>query len=940
MTTVPWHAASTNAPDVVHNRFSLSIAFVFAAAVILLAACDRPSADSLLKDARISISKGNTKEAIIELKGALQQRPDFADARLVLGKALLDAGEVTSAIVELRKALDANLPTDQVIPPLTHAMLIERQYQMIIDQFGSLELKTAAAQATLQTNLAWAYMTLGNPGKAQSALQDALRSIPNFSAALALQARIAAHAHRTDEAIELIDRAVAEAPLDPQAWFQKGEILLLTKRDPKGATEAFRKALSIQPNHMPSRSGLISALLDQRDLKAAGEQWAELQKAMPENLQTAYLGAQLALASQDYKRATELIEQAAKGAPNNVSVLQLAGTIHLSNGALPQAERSLNHALALQPNSPLTRRNLAQTLLRMGQSTRAVAVLRPLIEANNGNPQTYALAGEANILDGNMDQARGNFEKAFSLDPENQSTRTYLTLAKLKTVGVQGTIAELEKIAASDKGTNADLALISMLIKSKNTGRALTAIDAVELKLPGNPLPVNLRGRVQLMRQDATAARASFERALAIDPMFVPAAASLANLDLSNNDLPAAKKRFEAVLAVDPKNLDAQLAMVKLRELERAPKSEISSRLTSAVKSDPTAPTPRLLLINHHLAQRDFSAALSAAQDATAALPDQADLTDALGRAQMMAGQSQLAIISFTKLSGLEPKSTRPHMRLAGVHVMDGKRASAEQSLRRALGVAPNFLEAQQSLVKIAMADKRPDDALLVARTVQAQRPNDSVGYDLEASIQLSRNNRAGAENVYLKAIKVRPRTNLAIKLHTMLSTGTPGPEAEKMATDWLTRHPKDVEFLAYLGDLAMVQGHYDKAEKQFKSLIALQPANAAALNNIALTLVKQGKPGAEDYAERALKLYPNNPGLMDTLATVLAAEKQLAKALDVQKQALKLAPNDPALRLNLAKIQVEAGDKAAAATELRTLEKLGTQFPAHAEVTRMLKQL
>ena len=940
MTTVPRRLATLNANHRTRPRLSPSLAFVALAVVILLIACGDPSADSFLEDARSSLAKGNSQEAIIQLKNALQQKPDLAEARLLLGKALLDDGEVQAAIVELRKAWDAKLSAEQVIPPLTQAMLAGRQYQMIIDEFGSLELKTPAAQADLKTQLAWAHMSLGNAGKAQAALQEALRTAPNHPPALVLQARIAAFSKHNDEAVELIDKALAAAPLDPQAWYQKGEILLLSKRDLKGAVEAFRKALSIRPNHLPSRSGLISALLEQRDLKTAGEQWAELQKSMPRHLQTAFLGAQLAFASEDYKRANELIEQVVKVVPENVSVLQLAGTIQLSSGALLQAERSLNHALSLQPNSPFTRHRLAQTLIRIGQPAKAVAVLRPLIDAKDSNPQTYALAGEAYILAGNLDQTRANFEKAVTLDPENQSNRTFLVLAKQNSIGLQGTVTELKNIAASDKGTNADLALISVLLMNRDTDRALIAIDAVERKLPGNPLPLNLRGRVQLTRQDVAAARASFERALAIDPVFVPAAASLANLDLAKNDTPAAKKRFEAVLATDPKNLDAQLAMVQLGELENAPKSEIISRLVSAIQSNPTEPTPRLLLINKHIAQRELSLAISAAQDATTALPDQTELIDALGRAQMMNGQSQLAITSFNKLVALEPKSTRPLLRLAGVQVMEGNRPAAEQSLRRALGLAPNLLEAQQSLVKIAMADKRPDDALLVARKVQEQRPNDSVGYDMEATIEISRNNRAGAENVYLKAIKARPRTHLAIKLHTLKSNDRQGAEADKMAADWLARYPKDLEFLGYLGDLAMVRGHYDKAETLFKSLAALQPGNAAALNNVAWTLVKQGKPGAQDYAERALKLYPNNPGLMDTLASVLAAEKQLTKALEVQKQALKLAPTDAAIRLNLAKLQLEAGDKAAASAELKTLEKLGPQFPAQAEVSRLLKTL
>ena len=55
-----------------------------------------------------------------------------------------------------------------------------------------------------------------------------------------------------------------------------------------------------------------------------------------------------------------------------------------------------------------------------------------------------------------------------------------------------------------------------------------------------------------------------------------------------------------------------------------------------------------------------------------------------------------------------------------------------------------------------------------------------------------------------------------------------------------------------------------------------------------------------------------------------LAAEGQVAKAIETQKQALQLAPKDTGMQLGLAKLHLKAGDKAAARGLLQELSKLG----------------
>lgn len=78
----------------------------------------------------------------------------------------------------------------------------------------------------------------------------------------------------------------------------------------------------------------------------------------------------------------------------------------------------------------------------------------------------------------------------------------------------------------------------------------------------------------------------------------------------------------------------------------------------------------------------------------------------------------------------------------------------------------------------------------------------------------------------------------------------------------------------------------------------------------------------------------------MDTLATALAHEKQLPKALELQKQAVERAPDDGNLRLNLAKLYIRSEQKAMARVELEKVSRLGRQYGNQDEVRKLLDGL
>ncbi|TMH12156.1 MAG: PEP-CTERM system TPR-repeat protein PrsT [Betaproteobacteria bacterium] len=887
-----------------------------AAALLALAGCGPQNPDGLVASAKGYIAKSDEKAAIVQLKSALQKDPDHAEARLLLGQMLLATGDPNGASVELRRALDLGQPAGVVVPVLARAMVAEGRYKELLDQYAALDLPQAAASADLRTSISLAYSGIGKKQEADAALAAALKAVPGYVPAL-----------QFDTALQMVDKILQSHPDQATAWQLKGDLQYLGKGDGAAAVTAYRKALAIKQDLLPSHTGIITIALGNNDLNAAKAQLEELKKFFPNQAQTKYFEALLALRQHDLVNARQLAQQLLRGAPNYSRALHLAGAVEYEMGSLSQAEKYLSQTLQQAPGHRAARRLLAQTYLRSGQPAKALNTLLPAVEARVPDPDLFPLVAEAYLQNGDMKKAAEYFTRATKADPNDVRSRTALALTHLADSNADAAFSELQDIAAADSGTTADLALISVRFDSKDLNGALKAVDALERKQPDKPLAPSLRGRIQLSRMDVDGARKSFERAVALDPAYFPAVDSLAAIDLAQGKIKDATARFEKLLSLQPSNDKALLAIAGLRSLAGGSKEEVADLINKAIKAGPSEIGPRLVLMQHYVKHKDIKAALVAGQNAVAAMPDNAQLVEALGNVQVISGDDNQAISSYTKLATLLPQSPRPYLLLADVYVKSKNSDMAVQSLKRALAIAPDSLQAQRNLVALELAGGRSQEALALAQSVQKQRSNEGIGYLFEGDVEAALKNFDGAANAYRAGLKKRKSTDLAIKLHSVLLTAGRKAEAEKFASGWLTEFPKDADFRFHLGDLALSQGDYAQAESNYLGVIQLRPDNAAALNNLAWLTSKLKKKNALAYAEKANSIAPGQPVFMDTLATL-------------QKKAIEIQTNNPALRLTLAKIYVMAGDKGRARDELLQLSKIGPQFAGHEEVSQLLKSL
>ncbi len=923
------------------RMYRIATAAALVAAIAVAGGCGGSSEAALLSSAKALLDKQDAAGAVLQLKSALQGNPQSAEARFLLGRALFLNGDSASAVAELDRAASLGFSNDEVLPWLAKAMVAAGQSKAVVDRYNTTVLTAPKVNAELKAAVAAAHATLGQMAECEIALKAALAADEQNLSARLQMARLTAGKGAIDDALTQVDGLLKDKPRLREAWLLKAQLLWISQGDLEGAKKAFADALASDPRYPEAHAGLAALLFQQRDMAAFKARVADMRKVLPDRLETRYYEAHVALLDSNFQVARGITQQLLKSSPNNASVLQLAATVELNGGSTLLAERHLKKVLAASPEQPEARRLLAKTYLRAGEPDKALAPLKSLLDAQQPRAEDLALAAESHLLSGDLVRAEDFFKRALKLSPDAVNLRTAVALTQVSKGNPEAGLQELESIATGSGGsTYADMALISMRLRRNETGQALKAIDRLQEKMADSPLPHHLRGKVLIRQRDIPGARKSLELALTKDPTYFAATTTLVALDLAEKKPEDAQQRYRAVLAREPKNSRAMVALALLLSSTGAASTEVVELLDRAVKESPDDAAARVVQIDFMLGRHDIKNANVAAEAGLAAMPDDLLLLDALARVQVAGGNLRQAIATLTKATTIKPGSAQAHLRLAEGYLAAQDHDNATRSLRRALELAPDSIAARRALVMVAVSRKRFDEGLAIARQLQKDRPNESVGWQLQSDIQALQRDWPAAINSMRESLKRASTREAAVRLVELYAAAGRLQEADAFVTSWMKDHPRHPEVVFQLGAAWLVKGNYARAENRFREVLALRPEHAMALNNVAWLMVQQNKPGAATLAAQALKVSPNEAQLMDTLALALSADGETGKAIEWQRKAVSQAPKEAVFRMGLARLLVKNGDKVQAREELETLSKLGPAFEGQPEVTELLKKL
>jgi len=906
----------------------------------MLAGCSGGNTASYVASARTYIAKSDYRSAIIELKNALQKDPDSGEARLLLARSLLEVGDPVGAEVEVRKAMTLHVPVDESYPVLAWVLVGRGDYKKLAEEVGDRKIEDPHARAEVQAALATAALVQGDIGKGKQLLDAALKDDPTNVRVLLIETEVAAKQGDAKAARQYIDTALQAAPTHLAVLLMKSNLELA-----EGKLDAARaelgKALAAHPESTAARYALFDVALRSRKLDEAKEQVASMKKTAPKDLRTYYAAALLALSENDRAHAKEAIQYVVAAAPDYTPALLLSATIDMQSGNFGSAEQALRTVLAKNPDDSTTRRMLALTYLNSNRPAMALEALAPALRHESIDPNLLRMAGEAYLASGNPTMAADAYERANALDKSNVRSQVRLAQVRLAAGDTARGLGALESIADSNQTeASAELALYSEFMRKRQYDKALAEVDAFEKKRPSSPMIPTLRGAAYMGKRDLALARANFEKALEVPATANQAAHNLAIIDLQQGKPQAARERYQQLLAKDPNNDTLLFELAQLLTVTGAPMSEVKVALDKAITVNPTSVRARLALIGFESRTGGPKAAVASAQAAVAAMPDNPQLVEALGASLLAAGEPNRSVETFRKLVQMQPQNPLALLRLAEAQVALKDYPGAIASERKALEIKPDDPRALSALTKTYVMSGQLDAALAEAKRLQKERPQSAAGYALQGDLMAASKKWNEAALAYKAAIERQPLPGLVVMQYAALQAGGKSADAKALATKWIAEHPNDTTIPLTLAGESLRRNDTAAARRGYEQVLAIDPENFVALNNLASVLAQQGDPKAVEYAEHAHRLAPFNPAVLDTLGWTLAQTSDPKRGAELLRMASRLAPRQAEIRLHLAKALIATGDKTAARQELAELSKLDKASPIRAEAQKLQSTL
>ena len=167
-------------------------------------------------------------------------------------------------------------------------------------------------------------------------------------------------------------------------------------------------------------------------------------------------------------------------------------------------------------------------------------------------------------------------------------------------------------------------------------------------------------------------------------------------------------------------------------------------------------------------------------------------------------------------------------------------------------------------------------------------------------------------------------------------------PATQKLLTELTAKNPLVAPAQLQLSKILDQQGDYDAAIERYRIIVKQQPKNAIALNNLAYLLAvrKKSPQDAKPLADEALRLFPNQPTIIDTAGWVQYLLGDYENASKLLARAVAGAPRNPEVHLHAAFAYAASGAKAAAQSELDAALKLDPKLADRDDVKELRSKI
>jgi len=596
-----------------------------------------------------------------------------------------------------------------------------------------------------------------------------------------------------------------------------------------------------------------------------------------------------------------------------------------------KAIEAYKKAYALDPKSQVIGERLAEMYWKAQRIHDAVAEAQEILKRDPDNVQSRRLLGRIYLRSlGDVSSSNGQPEtvaKAIEqyreinrLDPSDAESA--LWLARLYRLKNEHDKAEqvLRSILKTDPENEPAVEQLTQLLMDEGKSvEAVTLLEGITSHSPSAVL-LDLLGDAYTQTHELAKAEEAYRKAMELDPSEPSHQRGLGQTLLTEEKYFEALKVYQKLSDVMPDDSDVYLRIAQIfRELHQLDKAE-----ENLVKARQYAPGSLEVMYNEAMlyqAQGRYEDAIRVLSDAVTGIKGQspavpsrrrslAILYQQLGQLYRDTQNYQAAIYTFEELGHLGEEEDRR----ARMMIMDTYRAAKD---------LPKALQTGKEALAKYPADPsiRTSHALLLGENGQT---DDAVKI-LRAQLHGDTNDR----ETYLNIAQVYER-------------GRRYKEAEEAAraAEVLPGQPRENEMVWFLlGAIYERQKFFDKAEEQFKKVLAVNPKNAPVLNYYGYMLGDLGirLDEAEALVQKALKEDPFNGAYLDSLGWIYFKENKLGASESTLRKAVERERHDATIHSHLGDLYAKLGrgDLAAAEWE-KSLVEWRRSLPADLETDKV----
>jgi len=691
--------------------------------------------------------------------------------------------------------------------------------------------------------------------------QEAVRLVPDHSAALITLGKYYLEARLTDHVVDVADTVLKNDPHQPQAnalkiaaqavteeaippAIPKAEalarefptepdvaILLATlysqQRRYRDAESTLRRALEAHPRNLDLLNNLNAVLTGAKDWLGAEAVIRRMIEAEPKSLDHRLRLVRFNVGQGAYEKAESVLREAITLDPDSEQRRLVLADFFVNRKDVLSAERVLLEAAAHLPYSNQIQLGLAALYKRSGQDAKARERYSALVEEYKGKPASL----EAKVKLAEMDLLAGK-----EVEAERQ----------------------VEEVLKDNPRSSDGLILSGRMALARRNGKdAVQAFRTVLHDQPELATVQYLLGQAHQLTGETNLAKESFERAVALYPDQVDAKRSLAVLESKSGRYQQARARLDELLKQRP---DDVAALDMLMTLDLATKNWQGAEQTLLrIRQIPTNYVALMAEGRFYEGQRRVEEARSAYERAVVAAPNEPEPLLSLVRLEVAQGQTTRAKTRLESILASRPNHPFAHGLLGEVLSITKEQEAAAVQFREAVKLNPKWITPWLSWASLSLGQKMPDVAVQVLENGLKANPDSEELYMLLASAHSDKGQTDSAMAAYESALRVNPRNvlaanNLAVLLVERKGDPSSLHRAFALSRDFEKEAPHPL-FIDTLGWVRFKMGQQEEAIRLMKQAVDKSPEMSVLNYHLGVAFFQSGKQAeARTYLSKALK--------------------------------------------------------------------------------------